>query len=84
MSKATPLRHYLLVFDHKQGHLIHQREYEHAEAAIEAYSATERRYDKESLIEVVLIGSDSLETVRRTHANYFDGTVALQRYLTEV
>jgi hypothetical protein len=30
---------------------------------------------------VVLIGSDSLDTVRRTHANYFDGTAALERLL---
>ena len=31
--------------------------------------------------EVVLSGSDSLDTVRRTHANEFDGTAALERLL---
>jgi len=30
---------------------------------------------------VALIGSDSLDTVRLTHANEFDGTAALERLL---
>jgi len=30
---------------------------------------------------VVLIGSDSLDTVRRTHANCFAGTDAVERLL---
>jgi hypothetical protein len=76
------LRHYLLVFDHIRGQLIDEREFDNAPAALAAYSAAERKYDSESRIEVVLIGSDSRDTVRRTHANYFDGSVALERYLT--
>jgi hypothetical protein len=33
---------------------------------------------------VVLIGSDSIETVRLTHANYFDGSVAISKYLVDL
>jgi hypothetical protein len=36
------------------------------------------------VIEIVLIGSDSIETVKRTHANYFDGTVTISRYLAGI
>jgi hypothetical protein len=32
-------------------------------------------------MEIVLIGSDSLETVMLTHANYFDGTASVSKYL---
>ena len=31
-------------------------------------------------MEIVLIGSDSLETVRLTHANYFDGSAKVSKY----
>jgi hypothetical protein len=34
--------------------------------------------------ELVLIGSDSLETVKITHANYFDGTVAVSKYFAGI
>ena len=32
-------------------------------------------------IDIVLIGSDSIETVRLTHANYFTGEAAVSKYL---
>lgn len=75
------LRHFLLVFDHKQAELIRQDEFEDVDEAVEAYEACEAEYEQQDKIEVVLIGADSLETVRQTHANYFDGTAALARAL---
>jgi hypothetical protein len=32
-------------------------------------------------IDIVLIGSDSIETVRLTHANYYTGKAAVSKYL---
>jgi hypothetical protein len=79
------IQHFLLVFDHVVGHLIHTESYgEDADAALVAYSATEAEYGDRQNIEVVLIGSDSFETVKRTHANYFDGTVSVSKYLTGI
>jgi hypothetical protein len=66
------LRHYLLVFDHGQARLIHQEEFQDSREAVAAYSATEMQYKDNPSVEIVLIGSDSLDTVRVTHANYFD------------
>ena len=71
----SPLKHYLLVFDHRLGKLTRCEEFADATKAVEAYSATEREHEGENYLEIVLIGSDSLETVRRTHSNYFDSTV---------
>jgi len=68
--------HFLLVFDHDAGELIEQSDFgDDAEAAVAAYSACEDTYRNRDRIEVVLIASDSIETIRGTHANYFDGTV---------
>jgi hypothetical protein len=79
------IQHFLLVFDHGAGHLIQTESFdEDADAALAAYASTEERYGDRKDIEVVLIGSDSLETVKRTHANYFDGTVAVSKYLAGI
>ena len=49
-------------------------------AAIKAYVDAERLHADEAGILVVLIGSDSIETVRITHANYFGGPPMTSKY----
>lgn len=79
------IQHFLLVFDHGQDHLIHTQEFgEDADQALVAYASTEAEYDDRKEIEVVLIGSDSLETVKRTHANYFEGSDSVSKYLAGI
>jgi hypothetical protein len=81
----TPLNHFLIVFDHEQGHLLEDVEFgQDSEAAVAAYAAKELEYRGQDLIEIVLIGSDSIETVKLTHANYFDGTVSVSKYLAGI
>lgn len=77
------LKHFLLVFDHDAGELVRCDEFSDARKAVDAYSAIERENEAEAnggRLEIVLIGSDSIETVRRTHSNYFGGT-ARSKYL---
>lgn len=79
------IQHFLLVFDHEAGHLIDTVDYgEDGEAAVAAYSAKEKELEAHKLIEIVLIGSDSIDTVKLTHANYFDGSVAVSGYLAGI
>jgi hypothetical protein len=79
------IQHFLLVFDHGVGRLIHTREFgEDAEAALVAYASTEVEYGDRKNIEVVLLGSDSFETVKRTHANYFDRSAPVSKYLAGI
>ena len=82
----TRVRHFLLVFNHRQGKLVEVVEFgDDSEAAITAYAAKERELQDDAALEIVLIGSDSLETVKRTHANYFQGPAAsVERYLAGV
>ncbi len=41
--------------------------------AMEAYAACEARYRGQNGVEIVLIGADSLDTIRQTHPHYFEG-----------
>lgn len=78
----TPLQHFLLVFDHHQGKLLEEIHFdEDSDAAVAAYAEKEHAYQGQASVEIVLVGSDSLDTVKITHANYYDGTVALSKYL---
>jgi hypothetical protein len=79
------VNHFLLVFDHAAGQLVEIREFgRDSDAALVAYAEKENEFQDERRIEVVLIGSDSLETIKVTHANYFDGSVAVSRFLAGI
>ena len=84
MSQA--IKHFLIVFDHEAGRLSEPvTEFgEDSQAAVAAYSAKERELKDRPRVEIVLVGSDSLQTVKLTHANYFDGSVALNKYLVGI
>lgn len=66
-----PLLHFLIVFDREAQRVIEANRFTDGEDAAEQYTAMERQYGDEPNIEIVLVGSDSLDTVRRTHGNYF-------------
>lgn len=75
------IKHFLLVFDHDAGQLIETVEFgPDGDRAVKAYAAKEAEYRLNPRIEIVLIGSDSLATVRLTHANYFDDTSSVSKY----
>lgn len=50
------------------------------------YAKKEEEYRGRPKMEIVLIGSDSLETVKITHANYFerDPVAAISRFLEDL
>lgn len=73
--------HFLLVYDHNQHRLVSADEFDEGTAATDAYAEAERVAREEPHLEIVLIGADSIETIRETHASYFDGTVPRSRFL---
>lgn len=82
---TNKIQHFLLVFDHEQGILIDEVHFgADSDRALAQYSKKEREHQDDRLIEIVLIGSDSIDTVRLTHANYYDGTVAVSKYLAGI
>jgi hypothetical protein len=68
------IKHFLLVFDHANATLIEMTEFgSDVDRALREYAAREETYRNDLAIDIVLVGSDSLDTVQVTHANYFGG-----------
>lgn len=68
------INHFLLVFDHSADELIHCEEFDgRIEDAMEAYARMEDAHSSNRAIDIVLVGSDSIESVKVTHSTYFPG-----------
>lgn len=80
---SESIKHFLIVFDHGAGKLEELVEFEEdSDRAVQAYAAKEAELKGRQLVEIVLIGSDSLATVKLTHANYFEPTAPpVSKYL---
>lgn len=72
MTGSKGLEHFILVYDHRRGDLVEEIPFgQDSDAAVRAYSDLERQHRDDKGIEIVLVGSDSFDTIRQTHANYF-------------
>jgi hypothetical protein len=78
------LQHFLLVYDLKAQGLISQREFDDGEEAARAYADLEQKYRGRDDLEIVLVGADSIETIKQTHAHYFDSAGNDSPYLASV
>jgi len=63
--------HFLIVYDLRRQHLVSAREFRSAVEAAAAYGDAERAHVGDDSIEIVLVGADSLATIRQTHGHYF-------------
>jgi hypothetical protein len=72
--------HFLLVYDLSEERLVSQAEYYDVDVALSAYAEMESLHANDDDKEIVLIGADSIETVMRTHGQYFPDLVR-RRYL---
>jgi len=80
----SEIQHFLLVFDHHRGELVEVQSFgDDAERALSAYAAVEERHRSDPQMDIVLVGSDSLDTVKITHANYWAG-VPTSRFLAGI
>lgn len=65
------MKHFLLVYHRPTGTLREQTEFDDGDAALEARFERERRWAGDRDVEVVVLTSDSLATVKKTHGRYF-------------
>lgn len=66
------MRHFLLIYDVDQERLVAPpRGCRRASDALAAYAAAEEKYRNDPAMQVVLVASDSIETVMVTHGNFF-------------
>jgi hypothetical protein len=68
----TDIRHFLVIYDiAAREATVDDRFGSDYDAALEAYAAAEQTYRGRADIEVVLLGADSIETIKKTHSSYF-------------
>ena len=75
------LIHFLIAYDRALGVVVSRLQFDDAHEASEAYKRVEFEHSGDSNMEIVLIGSDSIETVKRTHRNYFDDAMSFDDLL---
>lgn len=63
--------HFLLVYDLNTRRLLQAQPFESADEAAAAYGRAEIEHIDDEGIEIVLVGADSLDTIRQTHGHYF-------------
>lgn len=63
--------HFLLAYSHEDQRLVMQEEFSDSKRATKAYADAEAKHVGDSNFEIVLIGSDSIETIMKTHGHYF-------------
>jgi hypothetical protein len=66
------LIHFLLVYDLNLQQLVERLEFVDGEEAAQAYARKEAEYRSNGDVEIVLVGADSLDTIKLTHGQYFD------------
>lgn len=67
------IRHFLVCYDVKIGQ-AEVREFDDYDTAVAAYEELEERMRGRKDLDIVLLGADSLDTVKKTHSSYFDTT----------
>lgn len=65
------MQHYLVIYDRRRGQIIKHRVYPNPKRALAARFDAEREFRDEPDIEVVVLGAESWESLRRTHSRYF-------------
>jgi hypothetical protein len=69
------LEHFLLIYDLARGELESMARFGDPIEAAEAYTVAERKLrmrDDRDNFEIVLVGADSLDTLKVTHSRYFE------------
>jgi len=73
-AKRMLVIHFLLVYDLRHQALRSQQEFAKADEAMIACQRLEQQYraDPDPDPEIVLVGADSIDTIRQTHGHYFE------------
>jgi hypothetical protein len=68
---TQPEQYFLLIYDLSSRALQHEEFGRDHTGAAERYSQLEGLHRDNDAIEVVLVGADSFDTIKRTHSHYF-------------
>lgn len=66
-----PILYFILIYDLAMRHVDVHEFHEDLDAANGAYARFEDELGPQGMYEIVLVGADSLDTIKRTHSPYF-------------
>lgn len=75
------IRHFLIVYDIPTSKASVRDFDTDYDAALAAYAEIEGEMRGRDDLDIVLVGADSLETVKRTHSSYFDANETFESLL---
>ena len=81
MPSIDKVIYFLIRFDRAEGNQVELREFTDNKQAVAAYTAEEEKYVNQPHMDIVLLGSTSIETVQKTHGNYFDSDIDRSSWL---
>lgn len=67
------MNYYLLVYDRRRSKIVHKDEFslDQRDEALAARASLVRRYREDPDMEIVLLGANSFEDLKKTHGRYF-------------
>lgn len=65
------INHFLVVYNLAEGKAKVESFGTDYDAALEAYAKAEEDFSNRDTYDIVLLGADSIETIKRTHSSYF-------------
>jgi len=74
------IQHFLVVYEVTRGPATVEEFGNDYEAALAAYTEREHEYRERDDVDIVLLGADSLETIRQTHSSYFEPVDGFERF----
>jgi hypothetical protein len=67
----TDIRHFLVVYDLSKSMARVESFGTDYDRALEAYAKAEQDFGNRETFDIVLLGADSIDTIKRTHSSYF-------------
>jgi len=74
------IKHFLVIYDVTRGPAIVEEFGNDYEAALAAYTEREHEYRDRDGVDIVLLGAESLEIIKKTHSSYFEPVDGFERF----
>lgn len=74
------IQHFLVVYDAMRGPATVEEFGKDYEAALAAYTEREHEYRDRAEVDIVLLGAESLEIIKKTHSSYFEPVDGFERF----
>lgn len=73
------MKHFLVIFDRTRGKVLKLEEFADRANALRARFKLERSGVTSDSVEIVILGAESAEAIRRTHSRYFETAADMAR-----